>query len=37
MKARIKVPSGISLDALTADLQRIGDELGVDIELTPMV
>ena len=37
MQARIKVPSGISLDALTADLQRIGDELGVDIELTPMV
>lgn len=37
MHARLKVPAAIALDVLAAELQRIGDELGVDIELTPTV
>lgn len=35
MVARIQVPPGLPLDDLTADLQQIGDELGVDIEISP--
>lgn len=33
MEARVKIPPGISLRDLDADLQRIGDELGVDMVL----
>jgi glycine cleavage system regulatory protein len=35
MEARIKVPPQLSLADLTANLQRIGEELGVDIEVGP--
>ncbi len=35
MSAVIKVPQGVSLLQLEERLQRIGDDLGVDIELTP--
>ena len=35
MKAQIKVPPQLSLDQLHASLDRIGEEHGVDIEVTP--
>ena len=35
MKARIKVPPQLSLADLDANLQGIGEELGVDIEVIP--
>ena len=35
MQAQIKAPPGASLSELIANLQRIGDELGVDIEVGP--
>jgi glycine cleavage system regulatory protein len=35
MRAQIKAPPGASLSELSANLQRIGDELGVDIEVSP--
>jgi glycine cleavage system regulatory protein len=35
MEARIKVPPRLSLADLDANLQRIGEELGVDIEVSP--
>ncbi len=35
MEARIKVPPRLSLEELNANLQGIGEELGVDIEVSP--
>ena len=35
MAARIKVPAGLSLSDLNANLDRIGEEHGVDIEVRP--
>ena len=35
MEARLKVPPQLSLEDLDANLQRIGEELGVDIEVSP--
>ena len=37
MQAQIKVSAGLPLAELSANLERIGDELGVDIEVQPAV
>ena len=36
MGAQIKVPPELSLSELNANLERIGEELGVDIEVGPL-
>lgn len=35
MRAQLKAPPGVSLAELSGNLQNIGDELGVDIEIEP--
>jgi glycine cleavage system regulatory protein len=34
MEAQIRIPPGIQLEELSANLERIGDELGVDVDLS---
>jgi glycine cleavage system regulatory protein len=36
MDAQIRIPPGLSLPELDANLQRIGEELGVDIDVRPI-